>query len=110
MTGASTFTPTIDAARRTAGRFWRVRAGEGPVARVLWSLLAILLAIPIAIIMVVFVVLLIGFAIAMILVGKIRRLFGGGGMPGSGRSADARDPDRENVRVVRRSVTGSPTD
>ncbi len=103
MTGGSTFSPTIDAARRTAGRFWRVRAGEGPVARIFWSLLAILFAIPIAVIMIVFVVLLIGFAIAMVLVGKIRRMFGGGPSGPRGES-DASDPDRENVRVVRRSV------
>jgi hypothetical protein len=103
MTGGSPFTPTIDAARRTAGRFWRVRAGEGPVARVFWSLLAILFAIPIAIIMFVFVVLLIGFAIAMVLVGKIRRMLGGGPRGPQGEPAPS-DPDRENVRIVRRSA------
>jgi hypothetical protein len=100
------FGPSIDMTRRAAGRFWQARTGDGPIERALWSILAILLAIPIALVMAVFVLFVVGIGLALFLVGKVRRAFGGG------RGTSARDGDdgpgsgRENVRVVRRPDAG----
>lgn len=93
--------PYIHVTRQHAGRFWQARTGDGPVARVLWTLLAVLLAIPIAILMLVVVVVLVGTAIALLLIGWVRRALFGDPRP-STAPGDAGDPGRENVRVIRR--------
>lgn len=92
------FSPYIHVTRQHAGRFWQARTGDGPIARALWTLLAILLAIPIAVLMLAFVLILVGTAIALVLIGWLRRsLFG----PPRAATAPT-DPGRENVRVIRR--------
>jgi hypothetical protein len=95
------FGPYIHVTRQHAGRFWQARTGDGPIARALWTLLAILLAIPIAILMLAFVLILVGTAIALVLIGWLRRSLFGGPRPATDPS-DARDSGRENVRVIRR--------
>lgn len=96
------FGPSIDSARRGANRFWQARTGDGPIARVAWTLLAILLAIPIALFMLVFLLILVGTAVALVLIGWIRRSLFGPGV--ATRVPD--EPGRENVRVVRRTNVG----
>lgn len=102
-----TFGPSMDSTRRAAGRFWQARTGDGPIERTLWSILAILLAIPIALVMAVFVLFVVGIGLALFLVGKVRRAFGGGSGPrGEDGADDGAGSGRENVRVIRRADAG----
>ncbi|MDZ4828572.1 MAG: hypothetical protein SGJ09_00050 [Phycisphaerae bacterium] len=88
-------------AQGAARAWWRARFGGGRVRAVFWSIVIVLLAIPIVALFILVIAILVAVAIAASIVGGIRNALGG---QRSLRRAEPRD-GRENVRVIGR--TGS---
>ncbi|MCE2882173.1 MAG: hypothetical protein LW636_07435 [Planctomycetaceae bacterium] len=106
--GFRVFTIGRDAATRFRVRPpWRVRAGAGPLERIVIGVLTFLLAVPVALILlaigIVLLVAFLGCAAVLVAFGLalaiVRRLFGA---PRAPRAASAADDGRENVRVLPR--------